>query len=194
MQVLQFYHSCSCEIRPTTNDQRPTPTISTRATESLPTWVTTVKLITFLRSGERLAAARAGVLLPYGVVDLQAAAPLVFEEQDTLPLDMLRLLDGSEEGRGVEGAAEIVNAVLDQLGGAVDVVRDEFDPELVDLVLLPPVWERIVNAHREAHRALVTGPDRREGRRERPVPQVKFRWRPATLESPAQPRPSQRHP
>ncbi len=92
-----------------------------------------MKLVTFHRSGEELAAARAGVMLAYGVVDLQAAMPLVFEEADAPPLDMLRLLDGSDEGLGLEGASEIVNAVLDQLGGAIDVVRDEVDPELVDL-------------------------------------------------------------
>ncbi len=92
-----------------------------------------MKLITFRRLGEGLNAARAGVLLPYGVVDLQAAAPLVFEDEDNTRLDMLRLLDGSEEGLGLEGANEIVAAVLDQLGGAVDVVQDATDPDLVDL-------------------------------------------------------------
>ena len=35
-----------------------------------------MKLVTFRRSGEAYSVARAGVLLPYGVVDLQAAAPL----------------------------------------------------------------------------------------------------------------------
>ena len=94
-----------------------------------------MKLVTFRQAGESLGAARAGVLLPYGVVDLQSAAPLVFEDEEARarPLDMLRLLDGSDEGLGLEGASEIVNAVLDQLGGAVDVVRDEADPEAVDL-------------------------------------------------------------
>ena len=92
-----------------------------------------MKLVTFRRSGEAYGVARAGVLLPYGVVDLQAAAPLAFEDTDGRPLDMLRLLDGSDEGLGLDGAAEIVNAVLDQLGGAVDVVRDESDPDEVDI-------------------------------------------------------------
>lgn len=92
-----------------------------------------MKLVTFRVLGEPLASARAGVMLPYGVVDLQAAAGLVFEDEDQRPLDMLRLLDGSDEGLGLDGANEIVNTVLDQLGGAVDVVRDETDPELIDL-------------------------------------------------------------
>jgi hypothetical protein len=84
-----------------------------------------VKLVTFRRAGEGLYAARAGVLLPYGLVDLHAAAPLVFEEWDERPLDMLRLLDDSEEGLGLDGANEITNAVLEQIGDAIDVVRDE---------------------------------------------------------------------
>ena len=92
-----------------------------------------MKLVTFRTLGEQLSSSRACVMLPYGVVDLQAAAGLVFEEQDQPPLDMLRLLDGSDEGLGLDGANEIVNAVLDQLGGAVDVVRDETDPEAIDL-------------------------------------------------------------
>jgi fumarylacetoacetate (FAA) hydrolase len=92
-----------------------------------------MKLVTFRLLGEPISAARAGVLLPYGVVDLQAAAGLVFEEQDRPPLDMLRLLDGSEEGLGLDGANEIVTAVLEQLGGTVDVVRDEVDPDQIDL-------------------------------------------------------------
>ncbi len=92
-----------------------------------------MKLVTFRLSGERSSAARAGVLLPYGVVDLQAAAALVFEDAAGQPLDMLRLLDGSDEGLGIEAANEIANAVLEQLGGAVDVVQDEDDPEQVDL-------------------------------------------------------------
>jgi fumarylacetoacetate (FAA) hydrolase len=92
-----------------------------------------VKLVTFRRVGEAYSVARAGVLLPYGVIDLQAAAPLAFEDAEGETLDMLRLLDGSEEGLGLNGAVEIVNAVLDQLGGAVDVVHDETDPDDVDL-------------------------------------------------------------
>jgi HD-GYP domain-containing protein (c-di-GMP phosphodiesterase class II) len=70
----------------------------------------------------------------------------------------------------------------------------QFDPELVDLVLLPPVWERIVRAHRAAHSRSVARPERRVGRQEGPVPQVKFRWRLEAPELPARPQPSHRHP
>jgi putative two-component system response regulator len=81
------------------------------------------------------------------------------------------------DARGAQHAAEAIAA---DRGG-------QFDPDLVDLVLLPPVWERIVHAHREAHGRRPARPERREGERERPVPQVKFRWRRGAPESPARP-------
>jgi HD-GYP domain-containing protein (c-di-GMP phosphodiesterase class II) len=88
--------------------------------------------------------------------------------------------------RDARGARHAANAIAAERGG-------QFDPELVDVVLLPPVWERLVSAHREAHRR-VSRPERREGRRESPVPQVKFRWRRGGPESPARPQPSRRPP
>ncbi len=92
-----------------------------------------MKLITFKQSGESVRDARAGVLLPFGVVDLQAAAPLAFEDVEGERIDMLRLLEGDESGISLDGAAEIVNAVLEQVGGAVDVVHDELNPDEIDL-------------------------------------------------------------
>ena len=88
--------------------------------------------------------------------------------------------------RNARGAQHAADAIAAERGA-------QFDPDLVDLVLMPPVWERIVTAHREAHRRQLARPERREGRRERPVPQVKFRWRPEDPESSAQPRPSRTH-
>ena len=85
------------------------------------------------------------------------------------------------------GAGHAARAIAAERGG-------QFDPELVDLVLLPPVWERIVNAHCAAHGYRLLGPERREGQREQLVPQVKFRWRREAPESPAQPRASHKHP
>ncbi len=92
-----------------------------------------MKLVTFRRSGESLREARAGVLLPFGVIDLTAAAPLVFEEVEGARIDMLRLLDGDDSGLNLDGAAEIANAVLEQIGGAIDVVSDESEPDTIDL-------------------------------------------------------------
>lgn len=92
-----------------------------------------MKLVTFRQSGETARESRAGVLLPFGVVDLQAAAPLVLEDMEGEHISMLRLLEGDDSGVSLDGAAEIVSAVLEQLGGAIDVVRDEFDPDAIDL-------------------------------------------------------------
>jgi fumarylacetoacetate (FAA) hydrolase len=92
-----------------------------------------MRLISFRQHGDQPQDARAGVLLPFGVVDLQAAAPLVFEDAEDQRIDMLRLLDGDEGGLNLDGAAEIVDAVLEQVGGTVDVVRDEVDADVIDL-------------------------------------------------------------
>src|SRR5262245_40745478 len=59
---------------------------------------------------------RAGVLLGEAVIDLAAAAPLVFENADQPRWELLDLLRGAPEGMGSEGAIEIAGAVLDQLG------------------------------------------------------------------------------
>jgi putative nucleotidyltransferase with HDIG domain len=53
-----------------------------------------------------------------------------------------------------------------------------FDPELIDLVLLPPVFEALENAHRELHRrSRKRGERRTEGVDHDNVPEVAFRWR-----------------
>ncbi|MEN9937425.1 MAG: hypothetical protein RLZZ387_4004 [Chloroflexota bacterium] len=61
---------------------------------------------------------RAGVLLGSSVIDLSAAAPLVFEDQEDARWDLLDILRGAPDGMGLDGAAEIAAAVLDQLGVA----------------------------------------------------------------------------
>lgn len=61
---------------------------------------------------------RAGVLLGDLVIDLAAAAPLVFEGREGARWELLDVLRGEPEGMGVDGAAEIAAAVLDQLGVA----------------------------------------------------------------------------
>jgi HD-GYP domain-containing protein (c-di-GMP phosphodiesterase class II) len=71
-------------------------------------------------------------------------------------------------------------------GHGVDVVRDgrgtQFDPDLADLFVCPPVVEQVADAMKEAaaSRAPRRAPrDRRQGRRE-PAPDVSFRWRTPT--------------
>jgi putative nucleotidyltransferase with HDIG domain len=55
----------------------------------------------------------------------------------------------------------------------------QFDPELVDLMLLPPVFDRIMRAQRASARNGRQLPNRREshGVKERSQPKVKIRWR-----------------
>jgi hypothetical protein len=101
--------------------------------------------------------------------------------------DTLDAITHRRRYRDPRGARHAANAIAAERGR-------QFDPDLVDLVLLPPVWERIVEAHREAHRRARAHPERREGRRESPVPQVKFRWRREAAESPAPPQPPQKRP
>jgi fumarylacetoacetate (FAA) hydrolase len=59
---------------------------------------------------------RAGVLLGDTVIDLAAAAPLVFEEIEDQRWELLDILRGAPDGMGLDGAAEIAAAVLDQIG------------------------------------------------------------------------------
>lgn len=59
---------------------------------------------------------RVGVLLGTIVIDLAAAAPLVFEDQEDERWELLDILRGTPDGSGIDGAAEIAAAVLDQLG------------------------------------------------------------------------------
>ena len=62
----------------------------------------------------------------------------------------------------------------------------QFDPALVDLMLLPPVFERIVREQGALQRRprVVRG-DRRQGERESLVPDVTFRWRNEVSSPPA---------
>jgi fumarylacetoacetate (FAA) hydrolase len=63
---------------------------------------------------------RVGVLLGSAVIDLAASAPLVFEDPPQPPWSLLDVLGGVPDGMGLDGAAEIVAAVIDQIGGVDD--------------------------------------------------------------------------
>ncbi len=75
-----------------------------------------MRLVTFVPPGER---PRAGALLGPVVVDLAAAAPLVFEEAETLRWDMLSILCHDQEEVSLEGAAEVLAAVTSMVSGAL---------------------------------------------------------------------------
>jgi len=59
---------------------------------------------------------RAGVLLGGSVIDISAAAALVYEGQEGQRWQLLDILRGAPEGMGLDGAIDIAGAVLDQLG------------------------------------------------------------------------------
>jgi HD-GYP domain-containing protein (c-di-GMP phosphodiesterase class II) len=54
----------------------------------------------------------------------------------------------------------------------------QFDPELVDLFVFPPVFARILETEREVARWRTPVQQRRAGRDEEQVPDISFRWRP----------------
>jgi len=53
----------------------------------------------------------------------------------------------------------------------------QFDPQLVDLLLLPPVLEQMSRAHREVSRRRTLLPNRRDNHGVENAPNVSFRWR-----------------
>ena len=71
-------------------------------------------------------------------------------------------------------------------GQPVDRARDvilegrgtQFDPELVDLFVFPPIFARIVVAVRDVMRWVTPIQTRRTGQDEEVVPDISFRWRP----------------
>jgi two-component system, response regulator RpfG len=71
-------------------------------------------------------------------------------------------------GQGLDAAIEVIAAGR----------GEQFDPELIDLILLPPVLDRLARTHVEQHQP--AGEGRRDGQRER-VPDVSFRWRSRSL-------------
>jgi putative nucleotidyltransferase with HDIG domain len=67
-------------------------------------------------------------------------------------------------------------------GKAKDVLLEgrgtQFDPELVDLFVFPPVYARILETERQVARWREPVQQRRTGRDEEQVPDISFRWRP----------------
>ena len=83
------------------------------------------------------------------------------------------------DGRGVDYAAEIIASGR----------GTQFDPEFVDLMLLPPVFEQILSQERAFHHEpRKNRHDRRRGERESDTPDVTFRWRNEAREQHAQDR------
>jgi HD-GYP domain-containing protein (c-di-GMP phosphodiesterase class II) len=82
--------------------------------------------------------------------------------------------DAITHGRRYRGKRSVEKAHQVILEG-----RDtQFDPELVDLFILPPVWTRILATYRKVRRWRKPVQQRRTGEDEEQVPDITFRWRP----------------
>jgi HD-GYP domain-containing protein (c-di-GMP phosphodiesterase class II) len=83
------------------------------------------------------------------------------------------------DGRSVEEARQIILR-----GRGI-----EFDPLLVDLFLLPPVWQQVLATHDRVSKWREPIVSRHPGRKETQVPDIIFRWRPGRNAAHARPRP-----
>lgn len=72
------------------------------------------------------------------------------------------------DGRSARQAADVI----------LEARGTQFDPEIVDLMLFPPVFDRIKRAHRFASRLSTRLPERRNGTsKETRGPTIEIRWR-----------------
>jgi putative nucleotidyltransferase with HDIG domain len=88
--------------------------------------------------------------------------------------------------RGGRSADTARDAILDGRG-------TQFDPELVDLFTLPPVFARIRAAEQEVAGWREPVEPRQAGRDEEQVPDITFRWRPGQPSKPARRSPARPH-
>jgi len=62
----------------------------------------------------------------------------------------------------------------------------QFDPDLTDLFLSPPVFDQISRSLGNARKPQVRIEDRRAGKREKEISDITFRWRSGGIGQPAQ--------
>ena len=119
--------------------------------------------------------------------------------------------DGTGYPRGLRGSAIPLAARIVSIGDAFDAMTygrryrsarsaddaadmlmsgraTQFDPDLVDLFLSPPVFEQAIGALREDHGPRLRRASRSEKRTEGSLPELSFRWR-TTTPSPRAPDP-----
>jgi HD-GYP domain-containing protein (c-di-GMP phosphodiesterase class II) len=84
--------------------------------------------------------------------------------------DTFDAITHSRRYRDGSSALEAANIILEGRG-------TQFDPELVDLMMLPPIFERLTRAHRKSSLRREELPKRREPQRSKRAPQVSIRWR-----------------
>jgi putative nucleotidyltransferase with HDIG domain len=72
--------------------------------------------------------------------------------------------------RTARGAQHAADAIAEGRG-------TQFDPQLVDLVLMPPVWKSLIDAHRRVHVRRTSRDRRDEDSTNAAAPEMTFRWR-----------------
>jgi len=161
-------------------------------------------LFDIIHDDEKLTAAERRAIATHPARGAKVLAPLLGFYPD-LPNGVLshhERWDGTGYPRGLKGrhipiAARVVSIAdtFDAItnsrryrdGQSIDVAKQiimkgrgtQFDPDLVDLFIFPPVFARIVAASRHVTRWRHPVEQRKSGRDEENVPDITFRWRPA---------------
>lgn len=161
-------------------------------------------LIDVIQDGAELSPAERRAILTHPARGAEVLAPLepFYPE---LPIGVMahhERWDGTGYPQGLAGEQIPLNARLTTVADTFDVIANgrhyqraggaeaaaleiarergtQFDPAVVDLLLLPPVLEHFAVAHQSHYRRKSpSGQDRRsKQKRERAVPDVRFRWR-----------------